>query len=69
MSIKSMTVRLDEDRAQMLQIIAEANNTSQNEVLLAGLDAVAEKYRQDDAFKARVSNAIERHQRVLDRLA
>ena len=69
MAAKTMTIRLDESRAELLEAIAEANGTSQNEIMLAGLDAIADKYRKDDAFKQRVASAIERRQKVLDLLS
>lgn len=69
MAAKTMTIRLDEARAELLEAIAEANGTSQNEIMLAAIDAVADKYRKDEAFKQRVANAIERRQKVLDLLS
>lgn len=68
MTTTTKTVRIDEQRAEILAAIAEANGTSQNQVLLDGIDAIAERFRHDSDFKARMERVIERQKRVLELL-
>ena len=68
-AVKTLTLRLDEDRAQKLELIAEANGTSQNAVLLKAIDTEIEALRGDKAFKERVAKGIAERQRVLELLA
>lgn len=66
---KSMTLRLDADRAAELEVIARADDMPISEAARQAIDRHIEARRNDKAFQERLSRFIEEEKDVLERLA
>jgi len=66
---KSMTLRLDADRAAELEAVAHTNDQTVTETIRDAIDLMIQNAKNDDAFQARLKDSMERNQRVLERLA
>jgi len=66
---KTLTLRLDSERADAVATIAQANETSVSETLREAIDNLIDRARDDQDFQARLQASIERNQQVLERLS
>ena len=66
---KTMTLRLDADRADAVGAIAQANDSSISDTLRGAIDKMIDDARNDAEFQGRLQDTIARNQRALDRLA
>lgn len=66
---KAMTVRLAQDQADELEAVAEVEDIPVSEAVRAAIDCYIDERRRDDAFRERLQSSLERHRRVLERLA
>ncbi len=69
MEQKAMTLRLPSDQAEALEKVAEIDGMSVTEAIREAIDAHIAERVGDAAFQQRLKDSMERHQRVLDRLA
>ena len=67
--IKQTTVRLPEDLADQAEVIARAQGTSVNQVLIDGLLLEIERVKADKEFMATLERLVARDKEILDRLA
>ncbi len=66
---KSMTLRLDDERAAMLELVARAEDKTVTEAVRTAIDAHIEERRKDTAFKKRLAERHELEKELYDRLA
>ena len=66
---KNMTVRLDDDQAEVLEAISAADAIPMADVVRQAIDAHIAARRTDQAFQARLRASMERHKRILEKLA
>lgn len=66
---KSMTLRLDDETAAMLELVARAEDQTITETVRAAIDAHIEKRRQDEDFKERLRRRHEEERALYKRLA
>lgn len=64
-----MTLRLDDERAATLELVAQVDDKSLTDTVRAAIDAHIDERRNDADFQARLKAAQERHAAVLERLA
>ena len=69
MDQKAMTLRLPAEQAEALEKVAEVDGISLTEAIRDAIDAHIVERTADDAFQERLKNSVDRHQRILDRLA
>ncbi len=69
MEQKAMTLRLPYDQAEALEKVAEIDGVSVTEAIREAIDAHIAERAADEAFQQRLKDSMDRHQRVLDRLA
>lgn len=69
MTSKTITLRIDADKAEEIEAIAEANGTTSSATIRSAIDELIAKARADTAFQKRLKESIERNQKVLERLA
>ncbi len=69
MESKTITLRIDADRADEIDAIAQANGTSSSETIRTAIDEMIANARSDKAFQARLKESIARNQKVLERLS
>jgi len=66
---KTMTLRLDDERAATLELIARADDQTLTDAVRAAIDAHIEQRRNDQAFKERLAKRHEEEQALYERLA
>ena len=66
---KQTTVRLPEDLADQAEVIARAQGTSVNQVLIDGLLLEIERVKADKEFMATLERLVARDKEIFDRLA
>ena len=66
---KQTTVRLPEDLADQAEVIARAQGTSVNQVLIDGLLLEIKRVKADKEFMATLERLVARDKEILDRLA
>lgn len=66
---KSMTLRLEDETAAMLELIARADDQTVTEAVRTAIDAHIEERRQDKAFKERLRRRHEEERALYERLA
>ncbi len=66
---KSMTLRLDEDLAENLQAMADVQQESVSEVVRRAIAEHVDQRRRDPEFQRMLRRNLERHKRLLERLA
>ena len=66
---KAMTLRLEAEQYEVLQTMAEVQERPVSEVVRTAIDEKIERARNDDEFQKRVEAAMERHQKLLKKLA
>lgn len=69
MEQKAMTLRLPLEQAEALEKVAEIDGVSVTEAIREAIDAHIAERAADVAFQERLKHSMERHQRILDRLA
>jgi predicted transcriptional regulator len=66
---KSMTLRLSDDQAAELDVVARVDDTSVSAVVRVAIGEYVERRRQDQEFKTRLREIVERDREILERLA
>jgi predicted transcriptional regulator len=69
MGKKTTTVRLPEELADTVEVVARGRGISVNALVVEALLAEVEKVKQDDHFMATLRRVTERDKEILDRLA
>ncbi len=67
--MKTMTLRLDDERAATLELVARADDQSLTEAVRAAIDDHIEKRRNDKAFMERLAKHREEEAALYKRLA
>ena len=67
--MKTMTLRLDDERAAMLELIARADDKTVTDTLRTAIDEHIEARRKDKAFIGRLKVRHERERELFERLA
>jgi predicted transcriptional regulator len=68
-TMKTMSLRLEDDQARAINALAMAEETSVSEVIRTAIDERIAKRRADKDFQKRLKRAVERNQAALDLLA
>jgi predicted transcriptional regulator len=68
-TMKTMSLRLDDDQARAVNALAMAEETSVSEVIRTAIDERIAKRRADKDFQARLRRAVERNQEALELLS
>ncbi|MFA5918063.1 MAG: toxin-antitoxin system HicB family antitoxin [Candidatus Nanopelagicaceae bacterium] len=66
---KQTTLRLTEELANQLEVIARAQGVSVNQFIVDSLSVEISRVRKDAEFINRVRHLVERDQEILDQLA
>jgi hypothetical protein len=66
---KSMTLRLDDGTAAMLELVARADDQTVTEAIRAAIDAHIDERRRDKDFKERLRRRHEEERELYERLA
>jgi predicted DNA-binding protein len=69
MSVKTMSLRLSEEKAEELAAIARADETPVSETIREAIDNHIAARRADKEFQARLKRRLEEDREVLERLA
>ena len=69
MDQKAMTLRLPADQAEALEKVAEIDGVSVTEAIREAIDAHLAVRSADEDFQERLKSSMDRHRRILDRLA
>jgi glutamate-1-semialdehyde aminotransferase len=69
MTKKTTTVRMPEELANTVEVVARGRGISVNALVIEALLAEVEKVKQDDNFMATLRKLTERDKEILDRLA
>ncbi len=67
--MKTMTLRLDDERAAALEMMARAEEKSVTDTVRAAIDEHIEARRKDKAFMDRLKARHERERKLYERLA
>lgn len=67
--MKTLTVRLEDEKAQALDTLAMAEGASVSQVIRDAIDTQIEKRRNDKAFQERLQRAYDRNKAAFDLLA
>lgn len=66
---KNMTLRLDDERAAMLELVARADDKSLTDTVREAIDLHIQERRKDEAFKERLRQRHEAERALYERLA
>jgi hypothetical protein len=66
---KTMTLRLDDERAALLELVARADDKSLTEAVRDAIDRHIEERRKDEQFKERLRQRHEAERALYERLA
>jgi len=66
---KTMTLRLDDERAAMLELVARADEKSLTDTVRDAIDRHIEERRKDEEFKDRLRHRHETERALYERLA
>ena len=66
---KTMTLRLTDDQAELLEAMARVDGTPVSEAVRAAIDERIAVRRKDTEFQARLRRIMEQNQSALERLA
>lgn len=66
---KTMTLRLDDERAATLELVARADDQTLTDAVRAAIDAHIESRRKDKAFAERLRKRHEAERELYERLA
>jgi predicted DNA-binding protein len=69
MTRKTTTVRMPEELAETVEVVARTRGISVNALVLDALAAEIERVRQHKDFSSRLHALLERDKEILDRLA
>jgi len=69
MTTKAMTLRLSEEQARELDLVARAERIPVSELVREAIDAHIAERRQDGDFRARLAEMMEQDREILERLA
>lgn len=69
MSQKTTTIRVSEERAEELEVLAQVEGVPVSEVIRTAIDELIEAKRADEGFQERLRDAMDRNRAVLRRLA
>ena len=69
MSKKTTTIRMPEELATSVEVVARGRGISVNTLVIDALTAEVERVRHDKEFMGKLREIIERDQEILDRLA
>lgn len=69
MAKKVTTVRMPEDLAEQVEVVARGRGVSINAVVLDALTAEIERVKKDRQFMARLREITDKDKEILDRLA
>lgn len=69
MDYKTLTLRLTVEQAEALEKVAEVDAISLTEAIREAIDEHIAKRAADEEFQRRLKESMDRHQRILDRLA
>jgi predicted transcriptional regulator len=64
---KAMTVRLPEEQAQALEMVASVENLPVSDIIRAAITSHIEMRRRDPAFQAGLKDRISQARKLLDR--
>jgi predicted transcriptional regulator len=67
--MKTLTLRLEDAKAQALETLAMAEGASVSQVIRDAIDEQIEKRRNDKEFQRRLNDAFERNKAAFDLLA
>jgi predicted transcriptional regulator len=66
---KTMTLRLDDERAALLELIARADDQTLTDTVRAAIDTYIDQRRNDRAFRERLAKRHEEERTLYERLA
>jgi hypothetical protein len=66
---KTMTLRLDDERAATLELVARAEGQSVTEAVRTAIDAHIEERRRDKGFRERLQRRHEEERALYERLS
>lgn len=66
---KTMTLRLDDERAAMLELVARADDKSLTDTVRDAIDRHIDERRKDEQFKERLRQRHEAERALYERLA
>lgn len=66
---KAMTLRLPSEQADALELVADVDGVSMSEAVRDAIESHIENRRSDEGFQQRLADSMERHKRILERLA
>ncbi len=69
MTKKTTTIRMPEELATSVEVVARGRGISVNTLVIDALTAEVERVRHDEEFMGKLREIIERDQEILDRLA
>lgn len=69
MTRKTTTVRMPDDLAETVEVVARARGISVNSLVIDALTTEVERVKRDDDFMARLRELTARDKEILDRLA
>ena len=69
MAKRTTTVRMPEELAEKVDVVARGRGISVNALMLEALEAEIERVRQDEQFMTQLRRLTERDEEILDRLA
>lgn len=66
---KQTTVRLPDELADQADVVARAQGTSINQLIINALHVEIDRVRKDEEFQSRIKRLVERDREILNRLA
>jgi predicted transcriptional regulator len=69
MTKKTTTIRMPEELAATVEVVARGRGISVNNLVLDALSAEVERVRHDEEFMSKLREIADRDQEILDRLA
>lgn len=66
---RQTTVRLPDDLADQVEVVARTQGVSVNQLIVDSLRIEIERVRKDSDFRSRVKRLVERDRKILDRLS
>ena len=69
MTRKTTTVRMPDNLAETVEVVARARGISVNSLVIDALTTEVERVKRDDDFMARLRELTARDKEILDRLA
>lgn len=66
---KTMTLRLADEQAAMLEMVARTDENSVTDVVREAIDRLIDERRKDAAFQERLRRVSEEYRHTLERLA